>query len=58
VADIAEVWAPPSDIEDRTTSQLERRLRTEDALVAFFDLFAVGWVTARTIFQSEEETDD
>jgi hypothetical protein len=58
VADIAEVLAPPDDVEDRTASQLERRLRTEDALLVFVDLFAVGWDTARTIFQTEEDSDD
>ena len=58
VADIAEVLAPPDDIEDRAASQLERRLRTEDALLVFLDLFAVGWDTARTIFQTEEDSDD
>jgi hypothetical protein len=58
VADIAEVLAPPHDVEDRAASQLERRLRTEDALLVFLDLFAVGWDTARTIIQPEEDSDD
>jgi hypothetical protein len=58
VADIAEVLAPPEDVEARATEQLERRLRNEDALLVFLDLFAVGWDTARTIFQTEEDSDD
>lgn len=58
VADIAEVLAPPTGIEDHTSSKLERRLRNEDALMAFLDLFAVGWDMARTIFHTEEESDD
>jgi len=56
VADLAEVLAPPSDFEDRTAEQLERRLHNEDALLVFLDLFAVGWDTVRTIFQAEEES--
>jgi hypothetical protein len=58
VADIAEVLAPPDDIERRAALQLERRLRNEDALLVFVDLFAVGWDTVRTIFQPEEDSDD
>jgi hypothetical protein len=58
VADIAEVLAPPEDIESRAASQLERRLRNEDAFLVFLDLFAVGWDTVRTIFQTEEDSDD
>jgi hypothetical protein len=58
VADIAEVLAPPADIEDRAATQLERRLRNEDSFMAFLDLFAVGWDTVRTILQMEEEFDD
>jgi hypothetical protein len=58
VADIAEVLAPPEDIEHRAASQLERRLRNEDALLVFLDLFAVSWDTVRTIFQTEEDSDD
>jgi hypothetical protein len=58
VADIAEVLAPPHGIEDHTSTQLERRLRNEDALMTFFDLFAAGWDVARTIFHTEEEFDD
>jgi hypothetical protein len=58
VADLAEVLAPPEDIENRATAQLERRLRNEDALLVFVDLFAVGWDTVRTIFQPEEDSDD
>lgn len=58
VAGIAEVLAPPPDIEDRTSVQLERRLRDEDALLAFADLFAIGWTTLRTIVAAEEDNDD
>ena len=58
VADLAEVLAPPRGFEDHTSSQLERRLRNEDALMTFLDLFAAGWDVARTIFHSEEELDD
>jgi hypothetical protein len=58
VADIAEVLAPPEDVETRAVAQLERRLRNEDSLLVFLDLFAVGWDTARTIFQTEEDSDD
>lgn len=57
VADLAEALAPPSGLEDRAASQLERRLRNEDALLVFIDLFAVGWDAARTIFHTEEESD-
>lgn len=56
VADLTEALAPPSDFEDRAAEQLERRLRNEDALLVFLDLFAVGWDTVRTIFQTEEES--
>jgi hypothetical protein len=58
VADLAEVLAPPAGLEARAAQQLERRLRDEDALLAFLDLFAVGWDTVRTIFQPEEDSDD
>jgi hypothetical protein len=58
VADIAEVLAPPDDVEVRAAEQLERRLRDEDALLVFLDLFAVGWDTTRTILQTEEDSDD
>jgi hypothetical protein len=56
-ADIAEVWAPPSDVEDRTAQQLQRRLRNEEALLTFVDLFAVGWDAVRLVFHPEEEYD-
>ena len=56
-ADIAEVWAPPSDVEDRTAQQLQRRLRNEEALLTFVDLFAVGWDAIRLVFHPEEEFD-
>lgn len=56
VADLAEALAPPTDFDDRTTEQLERRLRNEDAALVFLDLFAVGWDTVRTIFDPEEES--
>jgi hypothetical protein len=58
VADIAEVLAPPADIEDRTSSGLERRLRNEDVLFTFLDLFAVGWTAIRTVFETEEDESD
>ena len=56
VADLTEALSPPSDFEDRAAEQLERRLRNEDALLVFLDLFAVGWDTVRTIFHTEEES--
>jgi hypothetical protein len=54
-ADIAEVWAPPSDVEDHTAQQLQRRLRNEEALLTFVDLFAVGWDAVRLVFHPEED---
>lgn len=57
VAGLTEALSPPSDFEDRAAEQLERRLRNEDALLVFLDLFAVGWDTVRTIFHPEEESD-
>jgi hypothetical protein len=57
-ADIAEVWAPPSDVEDRTAQQLQRRLRNEEALLTFVDLFAVGWDAIRLVFHPEDEEHD
>ncbi len=58
VADLTEALSPPSDFEDRAAEQLERRLRNEDTLLVFLDLFAVGWDTVRTIFHTEEELND
>jgi hypothetical protein len=58
VADLARALEPPPDVGDRAAAQLERRLRNEDALMTFFDLFAAAWDTARTVFANEEEIDD
>ena len=58
VADIGQVMAAPSGIEGRTVSGVERRLRNEDALLTFFDLFSVGWSTTKVILDLEESSDD
>lgn len=57
VADLSAVVAAPSGIEDRTATGVERRLRDEDALLAFFDLFTTGWATTRVILDLEEDSD-
>jgi hypothetical protein len=58
VAGITEVMSAPTGIEDRTVSGVERRLRNEDALASFFDLFSVGWSTTKVILDLEEGSDD
>ena len=58
VADIGQVMAAPTGIEGRTVSGVERRLRNEDALLTFFDLFSVGWSTTKVILDLEENADD
>jgi hypothetical protein len=58
VVDIGHVMAAPSGIEGRTASGVERRLRDEDALLAFFDLFSTGWSTTKVILDLEEGSDD
>ena len=57
-ADIGEVMAAPRGIEHRTVSGVERRLRNEDALLTFFDLFAAGWATTKVVLDLEEGSDD
>lgn len=57
-AGIGAVMAAPSGIEDRTVSGVERRLRNEDALLTFFDLFVAGWATTKVILDLEEGSDD
>ncbi len=57
VAGLAEVLAPPAGIEDRTSGQLERRLRNEDALLTFLDIFSVGWTAMKLLFEDEEDLD-
>jgi len=58
VADIGHVMAAPTGIEDRTVSGVERRLRNEDALFAFLDLFTAGWSTTKVVLDLEEGSDD
>ena len=58
VADIGQVMAAPSGIEGRTATGVERRLRNEDALLTFFDLFSVGWSTTKVVLDLEESCDD
>lgn len=58
VADIGQAMAAPTGIEDRTVNGVERRLRNEDALLTFFDLFATGWSTTKVILDLEEGSDD
>lgn len=58
VADLGQVLAAPNGLEDRTASGVERRLRNEDALLTFFDLFAAGWATTKVILDLEEGSDD
>jgi hypothetical protein len=57
VAGLGEVVAPPRGIEGRTATAVERRLRDEDALLTFFDLFATGWTTTKVILDLEEGSD-
>lgn len=57
-ADIGEVMAAPRGIEHRTVHGVERRLRNEDALFTFFDLFAAGWATTKVVLDLEEGSDD
>jgi hypothetical protein len=57
VADLSTALAPPSDVEDRTAHQVERRLRNEAAFTAFLDLFTVGWSATKTILDIEEDSD-
>jgi hypothetical protein len=57
-AGIGEVMAAPRGIEDRTVSGVERRLRNEDALMTFLDMFSAGWTTTKVILDLEEGSDD
>ena len=57
-AGIGQAMAAPTGIEDRTVNGVERRLRNEDALLAFFDLFTAGWSTTKVILDLEEDSDD
>jgi hypothetical protein len=57
VAGLGEVVAPPSGIEGRTATAVERRLRDEDALLTFFDLFTSGWATTKVVLDLEEGSD-
>ena len=58
VAGLGQVMAAPANIEDRTVSGLERRMRNEDALFSFLDLFVVGWSATKVILDLEEGSDD
>ena len=58
VAEIGQALAAPSGIEDRTAQGVVRRLRDEDALLTFFDLFTTGWSTTKVILDLEEGSDD
>lgn len=57
-AGLGEVMAAPHGIERRTATGVERRLRNEDALLTFFDLFAAGWATTKVVLDLEEVGDD
>ena len=49
VADLATVLAAPVDIERRTEIRVAQRLRDEEAVGVFLDLFGIGWSVLRTI---------
>ncbi len=57
VAELGEMVAAPRGIEGRTATAVERRLRDEDALMTFFDLFTAGWATTKVILDLEEGSD-
>jgi len=56
VADLTEAFAAPEDVESRTARQVERRLRNEEAFLSFLDLFNIGWSTAKTVLDIEEDS--
>lgn len=56
VADLTEAFAAPVDVEHRTARQVDRRLRNEAALISFLDLFNIGWSTAKTVLDMEEDS--
>ena len=43
VADLVTVLSVPRDIEVRTASRVEQRLRDEEAVGVLADLFGLGW---------------
>lgn len=51
VADLQAATTPPEDLRERTTDGVDARLRDEAALVAFGDLFAIGWDVVRHVVE-------
>lgn len=56
VADLQAATAPPEDLRERTHGGVDTRLRNEAAIVAFADLFAIGWDVARCVVDPDSES--
>ncbi len=57
VADLQAATTPPEDIRERTHGGVDARLRNEAAIVAFADLFAIGWDFARYVVDPDSDTE-
>ncbi len=57
VADLQAATTPPEDLRERTHGGVDSRLRNEAAIVAFADLFAIGWDVARHVVDPTPDSD-
>lgn len=57
VAGLTDAVAAPADLTARTNAGVERRLRDEEALTTFLDLFAAAWPLAGIVFDTWEDFD-
>ncbi|MCH7788347.1 MAG: hypothetical protein IH940_02785 [Acidobacteria bacterium] len=58
VGSLKDEWSAPMGIEQRTSSGIESRMRREEAMFGFLDLFAIGGDVFRTVLDDSEDFDD
>ncbi len=57
VTTLNRAWSPPMGIEQRTATGVEQRIRREETMLGFLDLFAIGGDVFRTLIDDEESFD-
>jgi hypothetical protein len=58
VGSLKDQWSAPMGIEQRTSSGIESRIRREEAMFGFLDLFAIGGDVFFTVLNDSEDLND
>ncbi len=53
VSSLNQAWSAPMGIEQRTATGVEHRIRREETMLGFLDLFAIGGDVFRTLIDEE-----